>query len=438
MKRRFHPSCLLAALALFAGACVDSPSAPVADAAVASTSASDEAAALNVLTRAVALALREPGLRQRVKADLRASRFTTEHKLPLSAYLNGESGGILLAKMAKETGTRRADLLALVGRVRPLEFYMPVQAHRESWTGGANLYVGGLLEDHTVPVVYDLNGIGVTVAADAVPEHPTLALVPVETDFNRPLGPAARNRRDRGGDAIGTYVVEPVDCPPDALDCTEPDPGTGGGYTPPPLPRGLYYIGSNLQGVGEGGLKGKPEIEVWVIRAFDPNKLPEWGEPRNVTCQAGENKSGNRYFNQDAENWSGRVTVLDSAELVTLGIDPTQPYAERGFTVQLWEDDSVPCELKTTFDISNQFMQLTSDGKIIYGGIVIQPWERRWITIDVPRLIKTWDEFWGMNDEYLGIAVPRETVPYPGHDGYTHIMFMDRTDRNGAIKLEFR
>lgn len=106
-----------------------------------------ERAALNEITRAVALALQDPSLRQRVENDLRNLGQTFERKLEFTSYIKGESGGILLAKMAKETGRSSQGMLALLGAVRPLEFYVPVPEHRENWRGGADLLVASLLED---------------------------------------------------------------------------------------------------------------------------------------------------------------------------------------------------------------------------------------------------------------------------------------------------
>lgn len=445
-KRLFTVLCTT----LLAAGCSDAErhSSPVLPSSPStSLSATVERAALDELTRAVARALNDTGLRHRIKADLRASRVTVEHKLLLSDYMRGESGGMLLAKMSRETGKSRTELLSLIERVRPLEFYMPVEAHRETWTGGADLLVGSVLEDHTKPTVFDLAGRPVDVAVDAVPALPTLALVPVETDFSKTLDPKHfRNRNDRGGESIGTLVSlqscqldDPLcapECLPEDIDCQSPPP-----YSPPVIPAGLYYTGSQLQGVGEGGLRGYPEIEVWVIRTYDPNKSALVNEPAFPFCQAGEPKSGRRYFNQDSEWWSGRALVLDSTEAATLNVDENSiNAAPHGYTIQLWEDDTAPCQLRTTMNMSGHLGQLLAAGLPTFEAPRPPTWGRSVgpVFILFPTPIQIWQAITGYNDEFLGTAVPRGWVTNPGYAGYTHIMFRESSTRNGAIKLEFR
>jgi hypothetical protein len=167
---------------------------------------------------------------------MRASRHTIEHKLEFRSYLHGQSGGVLLAKMAKETGKSRDEILGLLDAVRPLEFYMPVREHRENWRGDDNLLVASLLEDHTVPTAFTLSGHPVILDAEKAPATPTLAIVPVETNFSRPLNLRVPNARDQGGQTIGTYCVECVQEPIDN------DGGGGGGGGDPwaNRPTGLY------------------------------------------------------------------------------------------------------------------------------------------------------------------------------------------------------
>jgi hypothetical protein len=394
-----------------------------------------ERAALDELTRAVALAMNDAGLRHRVLADLRASRFTVEHKLHLRTYLHGQSGGILLNKLMKGTGRTREGVLALVDRVRPLEFYMPVQAHRESWTGGPGLYVGSLLADHTVPIVYDLAGRRVNVAVDAAPELPTLALVPVESDFSRPL-PAQRfrNGNDRGGEAIGTlFYVEPT-CDFTARECVDDGTIGGGGIT---YPRGLYYTASSMYGVGEGGLKGKPEIEVHVERGYDPNQTSGSSETPFVLCQAGETKSGLRYFNQDAEQWTGNALVLDSTELVQFGMDPAlSTSAPRAFAIWLVEDDTAPCELRGNHDRQQFYSQMNASQRAFSMAVTDPRYDPEYRLLEVfvsAFLLKLGNALFFGEDEDLGSAVALN--PSSGH---THQLLRENFSSNGSITLRIR
>jgi|GEM_PF-1978459 len=205
-----RPTPVLAALlAVAVAACGEaSPDTPLAPAAGVNAALTvQQTEALGELTRAVALALNDAGLRQRVKNDMRLAPYS-EHKLVLADYLRGSSGGIVLAKMVRETGRSRTELLDLLRRVGPVEFYMPVAAHRESWTGGAELQVAGSLDEaNTTLVGFDLAGRPVALSPVVAPETPTLVIVPVETDFTRALDPAnSHNVNDRGGQAIGTLV----------------------------------------------------------------------------------------------------------------------------------------------------------------------------------------------------------------------------------------
>ncbi|HEX2203326.1 MAG TPA: hypothetical protein VHG91_08510 [Longimicrobium sp.] len=200
-------------------ACSDGDHTPMSPATApnptSQLAATQEQATLDEIARAVALALQDQGLRERIKNDMRGSPYW-EHKLDFRTYLHGKSGGILLAKMAKETGRTRDEVLALVGRVRPLEMYFPVRAHRESWTGGADLQVLGHLTSSGAPTAaYALTGASVPVpGGDVAPAMPTLAIVQRETDFSEPLDlSGTQNLRDKGGQSIGTYVqMLPVDC----------------------------------------------------------------------------------------------------------------------------------------------------------------------------------------------------------------------------------
>ena len=79
----------------------------------------EEATALRTVTRAVALALQDQGLRSRLLNDMRDSRVR-EHKLEFRRYLRGASGGILLAKMAARSGLSRGELLSDLEALRPL------------------------------------------------------------------------------------------------------------------------------------------------------------------------------------------------------------------------------------------------------------------------------------------------------------------------------
>lgn len=411
------------------------------------------------------MALDDAGLRNRIRRDLRDSRFTVEHKLHFWDYIEtpqgGGPGGInqggadLLAALSNITERSVEEVVGLVEQVGPLEFYLPVDAHREQWQGGRDMIVASAFDDEDIPTAYNLDGESVTLTADEVPETITLSLVPVETDFSAPLDEEEfHNGHDQGGRAIGTYTrigestdlgememfVPPEPCDPiTGENCDDGGGGTGGGGGPVP---GLYYEAASLNGVGESWFKGDPEIEVHVIEAFDPDVLedyaPDW--QYSSRCQSGQYTfiDSPRRFDQNNEQWSGSALVLSEAQLSDFEADPEDVY--RGFTVHLFEDDDVQCELKTDLDMEAHLSNLGGSAFLVYlavtaptlGGTIFAFAAASWyLYLGVSGFIKT-------DDDYLGVAVPRENFSNPGYEGYTHIMVGEGDWYNGAIKLVHR
>jgi hypothetical protein len=259
---------------LAAAACGDArrsaPLSPEAPGAATVAAAGTEAAALELLTRGVARALDDAGLRRQVKNDMRRA-LQAEHKLDLSAYLRGE-GTPLLNAVARRMGRTPGDVLALVAGMRPLEFYMPVASHRAAWVGGAKLLVVGRLGDAEQPVGFALTGERVAVDGRTPPSTPTLVLVPRETDFSRKLDPLrAKNVQDQGGQAIGTLIAEDPCAAGGGGPTAITDPGTcetgggggGGTYTPPPA--GIYFTEMVVYDNNEPWTNGSPELEVHLL-----------------------------------------------------------------------------------------------------------------------------------------------------------------------------
>lgn len=326
-----------------------------------------ERANLTELTRALATALGDPEVRQLVKGDMRGSRATFEHKLHFATYLHGPSGGRLAAKLATVMGKRPDDVLAMLGSVRPLEFYMPVRAHRAAWTGGDDLIIASQLVEGQDPVGFRTDGSPVTLSRAAAPTTPVLAIVPAETDFSRPLASEWQQGEDQGGAAIGTLrlsrgqaaashslrpdlapqgalggSVDPGDvrttntCD-DRMDYCEPDP-----TSPPPAvyPAGVYLDYSSLSDLGEDWIRGHPEIELFVIGpTFDPSSQGE-----KISC-AGWNGAGVKNFHQDTPQWRAAWWQVEGQ---IMSIDDVQRYQQiynAPYSIQLWEDDDQACEI---------------------------------------------------------------------------------------------
>lgn len=191
---------------------------------------------LALITRLVALTLRESTVRAYVLAQLHASPFR-EHKLHFGPF-RLRAGNPFLARIAALRGVSESAVGALLDSLVDLEFYMPVKDHWARWTGGPDLIVATALKDHEIPVAYDLDGNPVPLSSSVTPPAtPTLAIVPVETDFSvQP--PSAQCYEDCGG-------------------------GGGGGGSPPPA--GVLMTFSYIPGDYEGFLMGDPEFEVHAL-----------------------------------------------------------------------------------------------------------------------------------------------------------------------------
>lgn len=377
------------AFALALSACSDEGRSPseLASRSPYSLHTSDpEMAALSELARLLSIALSEdPGLRNRVKNDLRASRFR-ENKLEFRTYLRG-SGRMMVTRMARAGGVSPDEVYRLVQAVRPLEFYMPVRMHRASWRGDTDVIVAAQLDDDQPPHFYAA-GAPVFIGPNEIPETPVLSLVPVETDFSRPHYPEHAPRiEDDGGATIGTYLAEAglpevaalVDeCLPGEDLCVPGGGGgggSGGGSPPPPpnYPPGIYFESMKIFDDHEPYLtKGDPEIDVYVsgtVRGLyvdsplpgttSPNLtyIPDLIRTLDADC-AGSEAAGYRRFDFNGEGTFNKTTLIIDAQhfAVTEKIDAVNlPVTlmlrivplEPPFYIKIWErDDGNQCPEK--------------------------------------------------------------------------------------------
>lgn len=380
LRRPFLP---LLACAAVLSACTEPSESPIFapnTGSAAKLAATGREARMEELTRVVALALHDQGLRQRIRNDLRDSRYTTEHKLHFARYLQGESGGILLGKMTKESGKSREEFLALISSLPALEFYMPVPEHRATWRGG-DVLVASQLVDGAVPVGYDLKGNPVQLSAMFAPSTPTLALIPVEGNLSTPLPRQYRNHTDNGGETIGTYTM-PVD----------DDGGSGGGSS---LPSGLYLTSTNFKDVRETWVRGYPEIYAYTV-------APEVrGEPVKVITCAGEKASGYRYFDQNDGSWSGNALLLTQEEILKYGYTDS----ENNVVISLWEDDIDECIINDNGEWWNHVREMAAASILAAlsfesGGIGI--------LVGIPFAVYAADQAWyviSTPDDHLGTVV---------------------------------
>jgi len=336
----------------------------------------------------VALALQDNGLRQRIRNDLRNAPFR-EHKLEFSRYIRGNSGGILLAKMAQATGRSREELLALIESIRPLEFYMPVDEHRASWTGGEDLLVASILEDdpREPPAAFDLEGRPVALDHYQPPATPTLSIVPLETDFTRPLDPNLwENTRDQGGRAIGIYqrraggpdqgaagfqvslmeIEEPCDDPTE-IDCGGGGGGggSGGGGTVDPWstrPTGLYVTYLYIPDDHEGFLKGDPEFEIHLQAPVgDPTKTED------IRCAGEHAPHPLSRFDMNGKSTTQVFMIADSLEQARFRASYGNNF---GMGIVAWEDDDTACTIKVEQDrFKNAMLAAAAAAPLAYAAI---------------------------------------------------------------------
>src|SRR5215211_2110265 len=130
-------------------------------------STSEERTSLTTITRAVALALANDVFRAEVLTEMRNAPFN-EHKLELSRYLNPGR----ISRLSSASGKSASELASALQTVRPLEFYMPVAAQRESWTGDANVLVASQLEEGEEIVAFDVKGRTVALTEASAPSIP--------------------------------------------------------------------------------------------------------------------------------------------------------------------------------------------------------------------------------------------------------------------------
>lgn len=426
---------VLVLLAAFA-ACADPASRSIAptsskDAVIdpAAAPVSEERAALTKIARLVAVAMDNEPARQHLKRDMRAAPFR-EHKLELAGYLRSNSGKALLRRMAALDGGDEDAILATIAAIRPLEFYMPVATHRESWTGKADILVVSQLDQWTPIIAFDETGKEVTLDRKVAPAQPTLSIIPVETRFNQPMDPtSSRNVRDQNGEAIGTLEQASLRSS-SLIACGETCGGAGGGGGgTAPIPPGFYLEFSRILDAKEPWFRGDPEIEVH-IHGPTSTANPRYGE--DLSCSGEHAADYRKVFDQNGAFWEGRVMVYSNDEAVA--------YVNKfkdGFHVLFWEDDNDTCALKYDTNALSNFVQSAASS---FGAVAVKlvpgaPW---YVVggLFVAQLFSNAGSWLLTNDDLLGIAIDQRQVgsPYPEN---THVI-MDGATLNGRATIVYR
>jgi hypothetical protein len=391
MSRALRPLALAAVVA--ATACTDRTS-PEPSSEQPEISRNTAPAARERLARRVALALRDEEFRAQLKQDLDRSPVR-EKKLHFQRYLLA-SHGRATGALARASGEAGTAISLDAGRAPALELYLPVPAHRAAWSGDARVLVATQDDERAAPIAFSPTGERLVLSSTAPPDIPVLALVPVETDFDR-VGPGA-NFLGEGG-------------------------GGGGAFTPP----GLYMMNSHLVETFESWTKGSPEIEVHMLgQAGASDSLTTY------SCAA-EPSAGYYYFDQNGLDWSGNVLLMNQTQLDNY----KRAHPNQNLRVFLVEDDDTPCQIKvdparfTTLvkTVESAYPKFTG-GRDTTSGIL-----RIWRQANaLQRLLKALASFIRTNDELIGNAVA-STVVGESYPNANWIVKGEANKTNGWIKL---
>lgn len=415
----FHPRWLAAAL-LGAVGCGPDTGAPVEVTPSITIDQSGPASAgqlrLERMARRMAIAFRNPGLRQQVRANLARSRFR-ENKVELQQMLR-ENAGQLLRRVALETGDSEALIEEDLAASGSLEIYLPLAEHRTSWGGDGAILVATASRDGDAPVAFDVHGRRHQLDPKVPPGSPVIALLPAELDFRQPAARA---------------TCTPETCPPG---------GGGGGPPPPPAPRGIYLTQASILDLHEDWLRGAPEVEAMFMGPLtDTSKM-------NMVACANESVAAPRYYDQNNTNWTGNVLIADSMQLarVRAAYPPGTPWSLVRFTVALWEDDTGRCQIATS--VNSWKNKLMAAGLTVLGGMVVlgTDWTQPIDTEAWPFIVQLPLGLLGLigtiggNDDFIGNIVNRSVWNplHPDDVVFTNQLILDGNLRNGTATIVWR
>ena len=447
MQRKLFPSIIVSLILSGAvSGCSDSPTALRSPSFSASPDeipqavTTPERASLTALTRALAIALADPDLRRSLKEDMRQAPFR-EHKLEVRKYTRENRGAKTRDAVARKAGRSGAALLSLLDSIRPLELYVPVRAQRESWDGNESPLVLSQLGEEDEIVAFDVTGKEVHLSRTVPPSQLVIALIPVETHFERPIDLAkARNVNDNGGKTIGTLER----CPPNDGTCVldgsgglkihktvacSDDCGSGyqiGGSYPAP---GLYLEFSRLVDAKEPWFRGDPEVEVHIQGPTDTGN-PQYGA--DLSCSGEHAGDYRKVFDQNGNFWNGSVLLFSKEEL-----DAYNSKFTEGFNVMFWEDDDTACTIKTDGDALKTLVEQTAKGA--GGAAAVKVDGRLGYVIKAAVFLANLfsNANWLLtNDDFLGVAVDMrqlgESFPDATHD------LMIGGESNGRARLVYK
>jgi len=404
MHRSFRP--LMIGLVAGALACADheTPTTPLVELPALPFASEGEAARNERIARFFARALQNTEFRSYVKGQLDASPFP-EHKIQLQRFLqSGNRRGIQALATENAVGEREIDDAARSAMA--LEVYLPVKEHQARWTGDDRLLVATALRDRDVPVAFDVHGGRHFLSPDRPPQTPVLAVVPVETDFDR-LSIQSQ------GACLQTLTPS----------CGG---GGGGGTSGPP---GLYLTSAHFTQTFEGWLKGDPEFEIHIMgQKGSTDSLARY------QC-AGEHAPVPYSFDQNSLDWSGNVLLFSQTELDTYKAQ----HPGQAFRIVAMEDDDTACEMKV--DQSRWNAVVTAIGptyRDITGAIdtvsVTKILKGAKSLINLLTVLASWIK---TNDDLIGTAI-EDKVANEYHSGANWVVKGESNITNGWLNLVLR
>lgn len=376
--------------------------------------AADRARA-EALARKVALALADPEARAAVGEALATSRIP-EGKVHFQRLL-GAPGSRALAGLARANGMAPAALRAEADAASPFELYLPVPAHRAAWRGGPDYLVATAFEDDDAPVAFDARGRRRVLSAERPPETPVLALVPVETDFDRPLVQAAECQEEEchGGGSGGA--------------------ATGGpGVLPSLSNQHLYLRYSQFSSDFEGWLKGDPEYELHVLA---PNGK-DTTNYKSLQC-VGEHAPSGYYWNPNSTTWSGQALVLKGTQMDSY----ESQWPGKAWMIMALEDDDTSCVIKMDRDLVGDVLEQLGNAYDDWKGLkdkkITTPEGAKRVVdaaTTLANLVTALASVIKTNDELIGFAI-RDSVAVMSHPIGNYVVLREGAV-NGWLKLEVK
>lgn len=395
----------------------------------------------------IAIALSDPEARRHVKLSFAASGIR-EQKLHFASFMSGSGGELAAAVHAR--GTSDSALAAAIRSVRDMEFYMPVKAHRESWTGQSAPLVAVALAENEAPLAFDSSGVATYLNREFPPNQPVLVLVPVETDFGRQVALNAQGRRERvcwssDGESLAQASRR----------CT-PSSGVKASLSYTPLDSSIIGVFASEIAFehnecgGECWAWGDPEFEMHVHgkRQAADTRL------RHIQCVGAGAGSVSKQpiggigaasfeYDQNGQSWTGSVQLLAREQLdVVQAVDSS-------WALTFWEDDSVMCV--PTHAWLDPYAVITS---AVGAGMAWVGWRglnrreagnqayRESMSLIVGGILSTtalWDLANG-GDDYIGLAVAKSTTShqYASNSRNNVVILNDGGQYRGRATIHYR